>query len=123
MVFHGTNLAGVFVVEMEPLRDARGYFARVWCRKEFEANGLRTEFVQCSVSFNEHRGTLSGMHYQAAPFAERKLVRCTRGALYDVALDLRRDSPTFRRWTAVELSADNHRSLYIPEGVAHGFQT
>jgi dTDP-4-dehydrorhamnose 3,5-epimerase len=123
MIFRDTPLPGVYVLEWEPRADERGHFARLWCRKEFAERGLSAEFVQCSLSFNEHRGTLRGMHYQAAPFAETKLVRCTRGAIYDVALDLRPRSPTYCRWVSAELTPDNRRMLYIPEGVAHGFQT
>jgi dTDP-4-dehydrorhamnose 3,5-epimerase len=123
MTFRETALAGVWIVEPEPLTDARGFFARTWCRQEFAARGLNSALVQCSVSFTRQRGTVRGMHFQAAPHAEAKLVRCTRGAVHDVALDVRRRSPTFGRWVAAELTADNRRMLYVPEGVAHGFQT
>ena len=123
MIFRKTALAGVWTVEPEPLADARGFFARTWCRHEFEARGLDPALAQCSVSGSRRRGTVRGMHFQAAPHAEAKLVRCTRGAVYDVALDVRRGSPTFGRWVAAELTADNHRMLYVPAGVAHGFQT
>lgn len=110
---------------MNPERkaDLRGFFARTWCAKEFASAGLNSKLVQCSISFNEKRGTLRGLHYQAAPHAEDKLVRCTRGAIYDVIVDLRPDSATYRRWHAEELTADNRRMLYVPLGVAHGFQT
>ena len=123
MIFQATALAGVWIVEPEPATDERGFFARTWCRQEFAARGLNPGLAQCSVSWNEARGTLRGMHYQAAPHAEAKLVRCTRGAIHDVALDVRRGSPTFGRWIAAELTADNRRMLYVPAGVAHGFQT
>ena len=123
MRFLETGLAGLLVVEPERREDARGFFARTWCRDEALARGLRADVAQCNVSFNRRRGTLRGMHYQAAPHAEAKLVRCTAGAVYDVAVDLRPDSPTFRRWAAAELTAGNGRMLYIPEGFAHGFQT
>lgn len=123
MKFVETALPGACVIEMEPIRDERGFFARSFCREEFAAHGLNPGLVQCSVSFNEKRGTLRGMHWQAKPHEEAKLVRCTLGAIYDVILDLRPDSPAFRHWIAVELSAENHRALYIPEGCAHGFQT
>jgi dTDP-4-dehydrorhamnose 3,5-epimerase len=123
VLFSETKLRGVFVVEPERIEDERGFFARTWCRREFEAHGLNPNLVQCSISFNRNKGTLRGMHYQLAPHAEAKLVRCTMGAMYDVALDLRRDSATFKEWVAVELTAENRRMLYIPEGVAHGFQT
>jgi dTDP-4-dehydrorhamnose 3,5-epimerase len=123
VIFRETPLAGVFMIEPELLSDARGFFARTWCRREFEAHGLNPRLAQCNVSLNRRKGTLRGMHYQVAPFEEAKLVRCTRGALYDVALDLRPTSPTYRRHFAAELSADNRTMLYIPEGCAHGFQT
>lgn len=123
MIFKSTNLQGVFEVEAEPNADERGFFARTWCREEFRTQDLNPELVQCSVSFNHQRGTLRGMHYQSAPYAEAKLVRCTRGSIYDVALDLRPDSATFLRWVAAELTADNRRAFYIPEGCAHGFLT
>jgi dTDP-4-dehydrorhamnose 3,5-epimerase len=123
MTFRETGLAGVWTIEIEPRADDRGFFARTWCRRELEAHGLNPALAQCSVSFTRGRGTVRGMHWQAAPHAEAKLVRCTRGAIYDVALDARRGSPTFGRWVAAELTADNRRMLYVPEGVAHGFQT
>jgi dTDP-4-dehydrorhamnose 3,5-epimerase len=123
MRFEPTPLAGAVVVELERRADARGFFARTFCRDEFVAAGLPAEFVQASVSYNTRRGTLRGMHFQAAPREEPKLVRCTQGAIHDVIIDLRRDSPTHRKWFAVELSAENHRALYVPPGFAHGFQT
>jgi len=123
MVFHETALPGAYILDSECLPDARGFFARLWSVEAFEERGLVARFNHGSVSFNRRKGTLRGMHYQAAPFAETKLVRCTRGAIYDVALDLRADSPTFRRWIATELTAGNRRMLYIPAGCAHGFQT
>jgi dTDP-4-dehydrorhamnose 3,5-epimerase len=123
MKFIETLLKGAFVIEPERIEDERGFFARTFCRREFEERGLNPNLAQCSISFNRHRGTLRGMHYQAPPHAECKLVRCTRGAIYDVLVDLRSKSPTFRCWTAVELSADNRRVLYVPEGLAHGFET
>lgn len=123
MNFVGTALPGAYVVEMEPIHDTRGFFARSFCREEFACQGLNPDLVQCSVSFNERRSTLRGMHYQAKPYEEAKLVRCTMGAIYDVILDLRPDSPTFRRWFAAELTAGNRKMMYVPEGVAHGFQT
>lgn len=123
MILHETQLLGAYVIELERREDERGFFARTWCQREFERYGLNSSLVQCNVSFNRRQGTLRGLHYQAAPHAEAKLVRCTRGRLYDVILDLRRDSPTHRRWFAVELNEDNHRMLYVPEGFAHGFQT
>lgn len=123
MIFHPTSLAGVFLIEIEARNDERGFFARTVCEQTFIDAGLQGRFVQQSVSWNRHAGTLRGMHFQAAPYAEHKLVRVTRGAIYDVVLDVRRDSPDFGRWLAVELSAENHRQLYIPPGIAHGFQT
>ena len=123
MKYGSTILPDVWIVDLERHVDERGYFARSWCEKEFGDQGLNPRLVQCSISFNLRRGTLRGMHYQAAPHAEVKLVRCTRGAVYDVVLDLRPNSPTFTRWMAVELSADNGRAVYIPKDCAHGFQT
>ena len=119
--FVPTSLAGACIVEQERRTDERGFFARTWCAHEFAEHGLEPELSQCSVSFNHRRGTLRGLHYQEPPFAEAKLVRCTRGALYDVAVDLRPDSPTFRAWIGVELTEDDGRALYIPRGLAHGF--
>jgi dTDP-4-dehydrorhamnose 3,5-epimerase len=116
-------LPGAYIVEIEPIADERGFFARSWCRDEFRAAGLNSNVEQNSISFNRKRGTLRGVHYQAAPHEEVKLVRCTRGAIWDVVLDLRADSCTFRRWFAVELTADNGRMVYVPAGFAHGFQT
>ena len=123
MIFTETALAGAFVIEPELLRDERGFFARTWCRREFEAHGLITRIAQCSTSFNERKGTLRGMHYQAPPAAETKIVRCTRGSIYDVIIDLRPDSPSFARHVALVLSGDNRKMLYVPAGFAHGFQT
>jgi dTDP-4-dehydrorhamnose 3,5-epimerase len=121
--FQETSLRGAFVLDPERREDERGFFARTWCREEFAAHGLADDWVQCNVSFNRRRGTLRGLHYQEPPWGEAKLIRCTLGALYDVIVDLRRDSPTFRRWAAVELTAANRRLLYVPAGFAHGFQT
>jgi len=123
MIFTETHLAGVFVVDIERRSDERGFFARTWCRDELEARGLVTALSQCSVSLNARAGTLRGMHYQAAPHEETKLVSCPRGAIYDVVLDLRPSSPTYRRWFAAELTQENLRALYVPAGCAHGFQT
>jgi dTDP-4-dehydrorhamnose 3,5-epimerase len=123
MKFSPTKLPGVWIVDLEKREDERGFFARSWCQREFEQHGLNPRLVQCSVSFNLKNGTLRGMHYQIAPHEEAKLVRCTRGAIYDVAVDLRPASPTHKRWLGMELTADDGRALYIPEGFAHGFQT
>lgn len=116
-------LPGVIGIELEPRADDRGFFARSWCQQEFEAQGLNSRLVQCNVSFNYRKGTLRGMHFQAAPHAETKLVRCTKGAIYDVALDMRPESPAYKRWVGVELTAKSRQMLYIPEGCAHGFLT
>ena len=123
MKFSPTALAGACIIDIEPVPDERGFFARSWCREEFARHGLNPDLAQCSISFNKKRGTLRGMHYQAEPHEETKVVRCTRGAIYDVIVDLRPESSTFRKWIAVELSADNRRMLYIPAGLAHGFQS
>jgi dTDP-4-dehydrorhamnose 3,5-epimerase len=123
MTFSETKLLGVFEIRLEPHADERGFFARSWCQREFERYGLNPATVQCNVSFNERKGTLRGMHYQAAPHPEAKLVRCTQGAIYDVVLDLRPQSPAFKKWVGVELTAANRRMIYVPEGFAHGFLT
>ena len=123
MKFVGTSLHGVYLVEPERQVDERGFFARTWCQREFVAHALVAELVQCNISFNARRGTLRGMHFQDYPRREAKLVRCTRGAVYDVVLDLRAESPTFCLWTAFELTAENRSAVYIPQGLAHGFQT
>ncbi len=123
MIFIETRLKGAFIIEPELMEDERGFFARTWCREEFEAHGISARLVQCNISFNRKKGILRGMHYQVAPHEEAKLVRCTMGAIYDCIIDLRIDSPTFKQWEAVELTAGNRRMLYIPEGFAHGFQT
>lgn len=123
MIFERTPIAGAFLVRLELKEDERGFFARTWCREEFVAHGLAGELAQCSVSFNHRRGTLRGLHYQAPPHAEDKLVRCTRGSIYDVIVDLRRRQPTFKRWWCAELSSDNRKMVYIPKGLAHGFLT
>ncbi len=123
MIFTETKLRGAYQIDFELRADERGYFARSFCQEEFSSHGLQTAIVQCNVSFNRKKGTIRGMHFQIPPRAEAKLVRCTRGAIYDVIIDLRPESATYRSWTSVELTADNHRMLYIPEGFAHGFQT
>ena len=123
MRFTPTAIEGVFVIEPEPIEDGRGFFARAWCEEELAEQGLEAGFVQANLSFNEHKGTLRGLHYQVPPHAEAKLVRCTRGAICDVALDLRPHSPTYKQWEGVELSASNRRMLYVPEGCAHGYET
>jgi dTDP-4-dehydrorhamnose 3,5-epimerase len=123
VIFAPLRLSGAFVIELDRQEDERGFFARTWSRSEFEEHGLNPKIEQCSVSFNRRRGTLRGMHYQAAPYEEAKLVRCTMGAIYDVIIDLRPSSPTFARWEAAELTAHTRSMLYVPEGFAHGFLT
>ena len=123
MIFTQTNLQGAYIIDIEARQDERGYFARVWCSREFEAQGLNTDLVQCNVAYNHKKGILRGMHYQGQPHAEVKLVRCTKGAVYDVIVDLRVDSPGYLKWTGVELTEENHRMLYVPEGFAHGYIT
>lgn len=123
MIFTETKLKGAFVLELERREDQRGFFARSWCQKEFQAHNLNPAIVQCNISFNRVKGTLRGMHYQSGPFEEAKLVRCTAGSLYDVIIDLRRDSATYKQHVGEVLSAANYRMLYVPEGFAHGFQT
>ena len=123
MKFTETKLSGLILIEIEPIIDERGLFARVWCKEELKKAGLSTEISQCSLSCNKSRGTLRGMHYQLAPSAETKLIRCTQGAVFDVIVDLRSNSPTYKEWFGCELSASNHSTLYVPEGLAHGFIT
>jgi dTDP-4-dehydrorhamnose 3,5-epimerase len=123
MIFHETRIPGVFEINLEPKLDERGFFARSWCQAEFESRGLNPKFVQSNVSFNRRKGTLRGLHYQAAPYAETKLVRCTKGAIYDVAVDLRPQSRTFRNWVSALLTAESRNAIYVPEGCAHGFLT
>jgi dTDP-4-dehydrorhamnose 3,5-epimerase len=121
--FIETPLDGAYIIEIEAIEDERGSFARSWCQKEFAEHGLNSRIVQCNISFNKKRGTLRGMHFQVEPFAEVKLVRCTRGAIYDVIIDVRENSHSLKKWFAVELNESNQRMLYIPKGFAHGFQT
>jgi dTDP-4-dehydrorhamnose 3,5-epimerase len=123
MIFQKTILPDVWELHVQPIRDDRGFFARSWCQAEFEDHGLNSKLVQCNISFNSQKGTLRGMHYQDAPEREAKLVRCTAGSVYDVVVDLRAQSPTFKHWVAVVLSADRHNMIYVPEGCAHGFLT
>jgi len=123
MIFLETPLRGAYVIEIEKREDERGFFARSWCEREFTAKGIDPHLVQCNVSFNKLKGTLRGIHFQAPPHAEAKLVRCTKGALFDVIVDLRKDSPTFLSWFGVDLTAANYRMLYIPKLFGHGFQT
>ena len=123
MIFRETEVAGAWVVEPQRQADSRGFFARTWCRREFANQGLQTDLAQCNTSWNAVRGTLRGLHLQAPPHAEAKLVRCTRGALIDVVLDLRPASPTYLKHASVTLTWENRLALYLPEGCAHGFQT
>ena len=123
MKFHDTGLEGAFIIELDRLQDSRGFFARTWCQKEFQDQGLISTIAQANTSFNNKAGTLRGMHYQAEPYQETKLVRCTSGALYDVIIDLRPQSATYRRWFGAELTAENGKMLYVPADFAHGFIT
>jgi dTDP-4-dehydrorhamnose 3,5-epimerase len=123
MLFLETRLQGAFIIEPERKEDERGFFARVFCVEEFGAHGLETNLVQCSISYNKQMGTLRGMHFQTFPHEEVRLVRCTSGAIYDVMLDLRPDSPTFKQWVAEVLTSENRRMMYVPRGFAHGFLT
>lgn len=123
MIFAELNLKGAFIVELEKHNDERGFFSRSWCQKEFEKRGLNPKLVQCNISYNHKSGTLRGMHYQAGPFEEAKLIRCTMGSIYDVIVDLRQDSPTFKQYSDIVLTRDNRKMLYVPERFAHGFLT
>ena len=123
MIFQETQLKGAFIIEPDKYEDERGFFARTWCKKEFASHGLNPNLFQCNISFNKRKGTLRGMHYQVKPYEEAKLVRCTMGAIYDVIIDMRKDSPTYTKWMAVELTDENRKMLYIPEDFGHGFQT
>ena len=123
MIFKETKLRGAYVIELDPLEDERGFFARSFCKREFEEHGLNPSVAQSNISYNKKKGTLRGMHYQVAPYEEAKLVSCIRGAIYDVIIDLRADSSSYCQWFAVELSGENYKMLYIPEGFVHGFQT
>lgn len=123
MKFIETPLCGAYTIELERFEDERGFFARSWCKAEFESHGLNSNISQCNISYNKKKGSLRGMHYQAKPYEEAKLVRCTLGAIYDVIIDLRQASATFKKWYALDLSVKNHKMLYIPEGLAHGYLT
>lgn len=123
MIFTETRLKGAYLIEIEPIDDERGFFARSWCEKEFRKAGFNANLRQCNISFNKKKGALRGMHYQDSPFLEAKLVRCTMGSIYDVIIDIRKESDTYRQWISVELSAQNRRMIYVPENFAHGFQT
>ncbi len=122
MIFTETKLSGAFVIEIAKQEDNRGFFARAWCKQEFEAHGLCFNPVQANIAFNQTKGILRGMHYQAAPYEEAKLIRCVSGAIYDVIIDMRSDSSTYKQWVGVELDKDNYKMFYIPKGCAHGYQ-
>jgi|TARA_B110000495_G_C22837534_1_gene488503 dTDP-4-dehydrorhamnose 3,5-epimerase len=123
MEFTKISLEGAYIIEIEKIEDERGFFARSWDKEEFKKKKLDCNLLQCSISFNKKKGTIRGLHYQLAPFEETKLVRCTRGKIYDVIVDLRKSSKTYKKWVGVELSENNHKIMYIPKGFAHGFQT
>ena len=123
MIFTETKIKGAYLLEPELLTDERGFFARSFCKEEFRKHGLETDIVQCNISYNKKKGTVRGMHYQIPPFEEAKIVSCTKGSIYDVVVDLRRDSPTYCQWIATELSDKNFKMMYVPKGCAHGFQT
>lgn len=123
MIFKELDLKGVFIIEPEKKEDHRGFFARTFCSEEFRKHGLRDQFAQCNVSYSKKTGTLRGMHYQTAPYREAKLIRCTYGAIYDVMIDLRAESPTYKKWTGIKVTATHRQMLYVPEGFAHGFET
>ncbi len=123
MVFKETKLKGAYIIEIKKIEDERGFFGRSFCRKELTEHGLKGDIVQANTSFSNTKGTLRGMHYQVAPYEEAKIIRCVRGAMYDVIIDLRPGSSSFRQWTGTELTSDNYRMLYVPEGFAHGFLT
>jgi dTDP-4-dehydrorhamnose 3,5-epimerase len=123
MKFNPLPLSGVYLIEINPHNDHRGFFARSFCKQEFEKNGLHNDFVQCNISYSEHKGTLRGLHYQLSPLEEVKVVTCLKGTIYDVVVDIRQNSSTYGQWLAVELSDKNHHALYVPKGFAHGFQT
>lgn len=123
MIFTETKLKGAFIIEIKKIEDERGFFGRSWCKKEMEENGLNGEIVQANTSFSFKKGTLRGMHYQVPPYEEAKIIRCVRGAIYDVIIDLRPGSAGYKKWIGTELTSDNYKMLYVPEGFAHGFIT
>ena len=123
MIFTKTNLEGAYVIDIEKKEDDRGFFARTFCAQEFLSNELDSTFVQANTSFNYKKGTLRGMHFQKSPYEEDKLVRCTKGSIFDVIIDIRKDSPTYKKWFGVELSEENRKSLFVPKGFAHGYLT
>jgi dTDP-4-dehydrorhamnose 3,5-epimerase len=123
VIFKETKLRGAYIIEATPIKDDRGFFSRAWCKREFEEHGLDSNIVQCNISYNLKKGTLRGMHYQKNPYSETKYIRCIKGSLYDVIIDLRENSNTYGQWIGVELTEENKKALYIPKGFAHGFQT
>jgi len=123
MIFRESKLSGVFIIETEKKDDGRGFFARIWDFEKFKEKGLNTKIAQCNMSYTKRKGTIRGLHYQTHPYEEAKLIRCTKGKIFDVIVDLRKGSPTFKKWEGFELSGENYRMLYVPEGLAHGFQT
>ncbi len=123
MIFQETTLQGAYVIEPKKINDHRGFFARIWCKEELQQRGLKSELVQSNVGFSYRKGTLRGLHFQKSPYAEVKIVRCTRGAIFDVIVDLRPESPSYKRWFGVELSGDNCKMIYVPEGFAQGYIT
>ena len=123
MIFKETTLPGAYVIEPEKIGDERGYFARVWCKKELQQHGLKGDMAQSNVGFSHRKGTLRGLHFQKSPHAEVKIVRCTRGSIFDVIVDLRPDSRTYKGWFGVELNEENSRMIYVPEGFAQGYMT
>jgi len=123
MIFKKTKFEGVYIIEPKKLEDERGFFARTWDMDDFEKNGLNSKILQCSISHTKTKGTIRGLHYQISPFEETKIIRCTRGKIYDVIIDLRKDSPTYKKWGSFDLSSENYNMLYVPEGFAHGFQS
>ncbi len=123
MIFKESKFKGAYIIDIERIEDGRGFFARSWCQEEFQKNGLNSSIVQCNIAFNKNKGTLRGMHYQSHPYEEVKLIRCTKGAIYDVIIDLRPESKTFMNWMGVELTEKNGRMLYVPSRFAHGYQT
>ena len=123
MIFKKTNIIGAFIIDINKLGDERGFFARMWCKKEFEESGIKINMLQTNIAFSKYKGTLRGLHYQVKPFEEAKLVRCTKGSIFDVIVDLRPESSTYKKWIGVGLSEHNYKMLYVPEGCAHGYQT
>ena len=123
MIFEETSIAGVYIISIEKKEDDRGFFARIWDKEIFKEKGLNPNIVQCSISSNKKKGTWRGFHVQYSPYEEAKIIRCTQGRMFDIVLDLRKDSPSFKRWFSIEISPENHKMLYLPEGCANGFQT